>query len=194
MVVRSIMKKKLLLHSCCAPCLTAVYERLAPQYDIVVFWYNPNIWPQEEHDKRLKELTRFCKTIGAPLLIGKYDYQEEHTYWSGLAGGLENEPERGKRCKTCYEMRLAATAYTALELNSHGHAAPFDYFTTELSVSPHKNADWLNEIGVKLEKELNIKYLASDFKKGGGFARSVELSHKHNLYRQNYCGCKYSVR
>lgn len=179
------MPKKLLLHSCCAPCLTAVYERLSPTYDIVVYWYNPNIWPQQEHDKRLDVLKQYCGDIGVELLIEDYDYKLENQSWQKNIAGLENEPERGERCRKCYEMRLRKTAEIAKK-------NCFDLFTTELSVSPHKNADWLNKIGVDLEQELKIKYLIADFKKNNGFARSVELSHQHNLYRQNYCGCEYS--
>ncbi|OQB06325.1 MAG: hypothetical protein BWY19_00316 [bacterium ADurb.Bin212] len=219
------MPKKLLLHSCCAPCLTSVYEKLSPLYDITVFWYNPNIWPQTEHDKRLKTLRDYCKKIGANLLIGEYDYYSEHKYWLNSIKGFENEPEKGKRCEICFRLRLEATAHTALALSKrHDNPVKIEYFATELSVSPHKNAKLLNQIGKSIEQEMsgysdydliraeqsltasnfdndsthlnnhpNPKYLSSDFKKDNGFKRSVEICREHNIYRQNYCGCEFSL-
>lgn len=197
------MKKRILLHSCCAPCLTSVYEQLESTYDVVVFWYNPNIWPKAEHDKRLKELIRYCQETGINLLVGDYDYQEEHQHWLSLVKGLEKEPEKGARCEVCYRMRLRATAETALEINSQHNADHFDFLATELSVSPHKDAELLNKIGSGIVRSLrfgrddnniDIKYLPGDYKKNGGFKRSTELSKEHNLYRQNYCGCEFSLK
>lgn len=185
-------KATLLLHSCCAPCLTSVYEQLAPKYEVTVFWYNPNIYPEAEHGKRLEELARYCKLIGARLLAGDYDYKSEHKYWQKLIQGLEHEPEKGKRCDVCYRMRLEATALTAQTLNADHHRIPFDYFATELSVSPHKKTGVLNQLGRKIEEKVGIKYLTADFKKNNGFLRSTQLSKQHSLYRQTYCGCEFT--
>ena len=181
----NLPKAKLLLHSCCAPCLTSVYEQLSPFYEITVYWHNPNIWPQEEHAKRLFELTRYCDLIKTKLFIEQYEYYKENKKWRGAICGFENEHEKGLRCKKCYQIRLEKTSLTATKYQ-------FDLFASELSVSPHKNALWLNEIGCKLEESLGVKYLPSDFKKNNGFARSVEISKRHNLYRQSYCGCEFS--
>jgi len=190
-------KKKLLLHSCCAPCLTSVYERLAPRYDLVVFWYNPNIWPQAEHDKRLNVLKNYCQTIGAQIIIDEYDYKIEHAAWLKLIEGLEKCTEGGQRCVKCFEMRLIRTAKVATAKN-------FDYFATELSVSPHKNAETINTLGKAIQNFLPQltpspsnnypEYLVSDFKKQDGFKRSVEICREHNIYRQNYCGCEFSIK
>jgi predicted adenine nucleotide alpha hydrolase (AANH) superfamily ATPase len=187
-----IEKPVILLHSCCAPCLTSVYEQLATKYEVVVFWYNPNIWPKSEHDKRYEELIRYAKKMNIEVIEGSYNYNEEHQYFVDQIKGLEKEPEKGKRCDECYKLRLLATAWTAHELNHHRKR--FDYFASELSVSPHKKADVLNSLGKEIEKEAGIKYLENDFKKAGGFKRSVELSKEHDLYRQNYCGCEFSLR
>lgn len=186
--------KKILLHSCCAPCLTSVYERLNKTYDVVVFWYNPNIWPKTEHDKRYDELIRYTSAHGIKIITGNYDHTQEHRFFLDQIKGLECQPEMGQRCFVCYEMRLKATAWTAHELNQNHHFVPFDLFASELSVSPHKNAAVLNKIGLRIEQETKIKYLENDFKKADGFRRSVELSKKANLYRQNYCGCEFSIQ
>ena len=187
-------KAKLLLHSCCAPCLTSVYERLTSTYDIVVYWYNPNIWPKAEHYKRLKELIRYCKAMNIQLLVGEYEYEDEQEYWQTLIAGFESEPEKGKRCDICFSMRLEATAQTAAFLNNTSGHQPFDLFASELSVSPHKKAETLNRLGLEIAERTGIKYLTSDFKKNNGYKRSCELSKEHNLYRQSYCGCRYSKR
>jgi len=191
------MKKKLLLHSCCAPCLTSVYEQLIPTYDIVVFWYNPNIWPREEHDKRLGVLQNYCHKIGAELVLANYEYELEHKTWLKLIEGAENEAEGGPRCTKCFELRLLYTAKAAV-------AGDFDFFASELTVSPHKNAKIINKLGLviqdrlpKLTTRLSHKYpqyLVSDFKKNDGFKRSVEICKEHNIYRQSYCGCEYSAQ
>ncbi len=185
--MNNFSKEKLLLHSCCAPCLTSVYEQLYNKYDIVVFWYNPNIWPKKEHDKRLEILKEYCQKIGAKLKVSEYDYHKEHVHFNTLVKGYELDPERGKRCEICYEMRLRSSA-------EYAKNNKFDLFCSELSVSPHKNAEILNQLGNNIENQLGIKYLVSDFKKDDGFARSVHLSKEHNLYRQNYCGCRYSKK
>lgn len=180
-------KQKMLLHVCCAPCSSYVLEYLYSQYDITAYFYNPNITEVEEYTKRIKELNRFV--VEAPfardvkVVDGIFDPES----FIDMSKGLENEPERGKRCYECYKLRLTRSAIYAKE---HG----FDLFTTTLSISPHKNAAWLNEIGEALAKEYDIEYLYSDFKKKNGYHRSIELSHEYGLYRQNYCGCEFSKK
>lgn len=178
-------RNKLLLHVCCAPCSSHVLEMLAETYDITVFFYNPNITEREEYKKRIAELRRFVQE--APFAknvdIVEGDYEPERFF--EMAKGLESEPERGARCYKCYALRMKKAA---LYTKAHG----FDLFTTTLSISPHKNAAWLNEIGEALSREIGVEYLYSDFKKKNGYARSIELSREYNLYRQDYCGCVYS--
>lgn len=178
---------KLLLHACCAPCSTAVLERLANYFEITVFYYNPNITNEEEYQKRVGEIKKFLTQYKTkyPLhfLEGNYDRDK----FFAVAQGLENEKERGKRCYKCYYLRLNETAKVAAELN-------FPYFTTTLSLSPHKNSLWLNEIGQELTTKYNTLYLYSDFKKQNGYKRSIELAKEYHLYRQNYCGCLYSQK
>ena len=177
-------KEKILLHSCCAPCSSSVTETLKPYFDITIYYFNPNIHPKKEYEIRKEENERFAKEVFKVNFIeGEYNPE----WWFDKVKGLENEPERGKRCYLCYKLRMEETAKKAVELN-------FDYFTTTLSVSPHKNATWINQIGLEIEKEYNIKFLISDFKKNGGYQRSLELSRKYNLYRQEYCGCIFSYR
>lgn len=176
-------KPKLLLHSCCAPCSTSVLERLKDNFDISIYYYNPNIHPKEEYDIRLDELREYVKRYNISLVESVYDSQ----VFFEMAKGLENEPERGKRCYECYKLRMEETAIKAKELS-------FDYFTTVLSISPHKNAEWINEIGENLESIYKVKYLYADFKKDNGFKKSVELSNENNLYRQDYCGCIFSKK
>lgn len=158
---------------------------LAETYDITVFFYNPNITEREEYKKRIAELRRFVQEApfakNADIVEG--DYEPERFF--EMAKGLESEPERGARCYKCYALRMKEAALYA---KAHG----FDLFTTTLSISPHKNAAWLNEIGEALSRELGVDYLYSDFKKKNGYARSIELSREYNLYRQDYCGCVYS--
>ena len=178
------IKPRLLLHACCAPCSSAVLEYLYENFNITLFFYNPNISPDSEFNYRLEELKRLLvemKFENIDIVVPDYDNNE----FEALAKGLENLPEGDKRCKKCYRLRLMKTAKYAKENN-------FDYFTTTLSVSPYKNAQLLNEIGSELEKEYGINYLYSDFKKKEGYKRSCELSRQYNLYRQNYCGCIYS--
>ena len=175
----------LLLHVCCAPCSSYVLEYLAYYFKITVFFYNPNISPKEEFDKRAMELERFLKEFPTKypveLKIGEYcpDVLEQ------MAKGLEQEPEGGSRCYRCYEQRLRETARICKE-------EKYDYFTTTLSISPYKNAEWLNEIGQRLAEEYELTYLVSDFKKRNGYRRSIELSREYQLYRQDYCGCIFS--
>ncbi len=178
------IKPTLLLHSCCAPCSSAVLEYLYKHFNITLFFYNPNISPESEFNYRLDELKRLVvemKLENIEIVVPKYNNNE----FEAIAKGLENLPEGGSRCKSCYRLRLIKTAEYAKENG-------FDYFTTTLSVSPYKNAQALNQIGAELEKEFGVNYLYSDFKKKEGYKRSCELSRQHNLYRQNYCGCVYS--
>ena len=178
------IKPTLLLHACCAPCSSAVLEYLYKHFKITLFFYNPNISPESEFNYRLEELKRLIVEMNyndIEIVVPDYDNNE----FEALAKGLENLPEGDKRCKKCYRLRLAKTAEYAKENG-------FDYFTTTLSVSPYKNAQFLNEIGSELEKEYGTPYLYSDFKKKEGYKRSCELSREYNLYRQNYCGCIYS--
>ena len=177
----------LLLHSCCAPCSSYVLEYLSMYFKITIFYYNPNISPYEEYEKRLSEQKRLIsemKTIN-PITILECDYDNDK--YEILVKGMEDEPERGARCLKCYHLRLENTANLAKKNN-------YDYFGTTLSVSPYKNSDVLNKIGEELSIKYNVPYLYSDFKKKEGYKRSIELSKLYNLYRQDYCGCKYSKR
>jgi len=176
-------RPRLLLHACCAPCSSYVLEYIAKHFDLTLFFFNPNISPQSEFTARLDELKRFNHAAGYDVPILVPDYDDTHFYES--VRGLEDIPEGGSRCRICYELRLRGTAEAA---KAHG----FDYFTTTLSISPHKNAAWLNEIGLELEKEYGIPWLCSDFKKKNGYKRSIELSAEYGLYRQDYCGCEFS--
>ena len=179
--------EKLLLHACCAPCSSAVLERIGNFFDITIFYYNPNITKEEEYKKRIDEIKRFIKEIKSKYKIKLIEGNYNPNIFFDLAKGLENEPERGKRCYKCYELRLEETAKIAEQLH-------FNYFCTTLTLSPHKNSNWINEIGKQLNNKYATNYLYSDFKKKNGYKRSIELSKKYNLYRQDYCGCIYSYR
>ncbi len=184
-ITKSGALPRLMLHSCCAPCSSYVIEYLNPYFNITVLYYNPNISPVEEYEKRKAEQIRFIKEFDSvnPVHICDCDYDGKK--YEEAIKGLENEPEGGLRCVKCFYLRLEETAKTAKKLN-------FDYFCTTLSISPLKNAELLNKIGKNLSEKYDIKYLPSDFKKREGYKRSVELSKKYNLYRQNFCGCVYS--
>ncbi len=180
-------RPSLLLHACCAPCSSYVLEYLCRYFSITLFFYNPNISPLSEHDTRYAELTRLVNEMGLDkeISIIKADYEPEK--FVSMAKGLEGLPEGGERCRRCYALRLEKAAQAA-------KAGGFDYFTTTLSISPHKNAQWLCEIGGELSEKYGISYLYSDFKKRGGYKRSCELSEIHSLYRQSFCGCVYSKK
>ncbi len=177
----------LLLHACCAPCSSYCLEYLSQYFSITVLFYNPNISPAEEYQKRVEEIKRLISELPArnkiSLIEGRYLPEE---FYSAIKG-LELEPEGGKRCPVCFELRLREAAVTAKKLG-------FDYFTTTLSISPLKDAEKLNNIGKKLSDEYGVSYLYSDFKKKNGYKRSIELSREYNLYRQNFCGCVFSKR
>lgn len=178
-------KPSLLLHICCAPCSSYVLEYLSSHFDITLFFYNPNITSEAEYNYRIDEAKRLLCEMPlkgkVDFLQGRYDVSE----FFSVAKGYEDLPEGGERCFKCYELRLRESAEFA---KNNG----FDYFTTTLSISPYKNAEKLNSIGKALSEEYGVKYLFSDFKKKNGYKRSIELSEKYNLYRQNFCGCIYS--
>ena len=176
-------KPTLLLHSCCAPCSSAVLERISKYFSITILFYNPNITDYEEYLKRKEELNRLIKDVNYQIEIMDCDYDKEK--FIEMALGLEDKKEGDIRCYKCYKLRLEKTAMIAKENN-------FDYFTTTLSISPYKNSKWLNEIGEELANKYNINYLYADFKKKNGYKRSIELSNIYHLYRQDYCGCIYS--
>lgn len=175
----------LLLHSCCAPCSSYCLSYLANYFKITIFYYNPNISPAEEYQKRVEEQKRLISELPVKNKVSFTEGKYEPEKFFEMAKGLQNIPEGGERCFKCYEMRQRAAAVYAAENG-------FEFFTTTLSISPHKNAAKLNEIGLKLEKEYGIRYLVSDFKKKGGYLKSIEYSRQYDLYRQNYCGCVYS--
>ena len=175
----------LLLHSCCAPCSSYVLEYLSHYFRITIFYYNPNIFPEEEYRKRVAEQKRLIREMRLehPAAFEEGRYEPERFF--EMARGMEQVPEGGERCFRCYELRLREAARAALRLRQ-------DYFTTTLSISPLKNAARLNEIGLQVAAETGVPYLVSDFKKRNGYKRSVELSAEYGLYRQNYCGCVFS--
>ncbi|MDF2686095.1 MAG: hypothetical protein K0S55_1276 [Clostridia bacterium] len=177
----------LFLHSCCAPCSSYVLEYLSKYFNITIFYYNPNIYPEEEYYHRVEEQKKFISEFNAKnpikFIEGKYDTENFYK----IIKGYENEKEGGLRCFKCYALRLEETASMASNLK-------FDYFTTTLSVSPYKNAEKLNEIGLELSIKYSVKYLFADFKKKNGYKRSIELSNDYGLYRQAYCGCIFSKK
>lgn len=177
----------LLLHSCCAPCSSYVLEYLSNYFSITVFYYNPNIYPDEEYEKRVKEQQAFIERFPAkyPISFCQGDFEKERFY--EVTKGLEQEREGGARCEACFRLRLEESAILAKEMR-------MDYFTTTLSISPMKNARLLNQIGQEMGERYGVEYLCSDFKKKNGFKRSVELSEEYEMYRQDYCGCVYSYQ
>ena len=175
------VKPSLLLHACCAPCASACIERIKDYFDLTAYFYNPNIDGKDEYIKREKELERLCAALNVKVLTEPYSPEEFYL----AAKGVEDAPEGGSRCERCFNLRLKRTAERAKEKE-------FDYFATTLTLSPLKNAALLNEIGARIAEEVGVKWLPSDFKKKGGYLRSVELSAEYGLYRQNYCGCKFS--
>ncbi len=175
--------KKLLLHSCCGPCSTQVIDFLKNDYDITIYYYNPNIDTNEEYQHRLSEQKRYCQIVGVPVVEDGYnsgDFLEK-------VKGFENEKEGGARCPICFKLRLQKTAQKAKALG-------FDIFGTTLTVSPHKNAEIINAIGKSVGYDEDIEFLEGNYKKQDGYKKSIEFSKKYNLYRQTYCGCKFSRR
>ena len=178
-------RPRLLLHACCAPCSSYVLQYLSSVFDITLYFYNPNITPKEENDFRAEELRRLCEKMplsSTPEIIVE-EYEPEKFYEA--VKGMEHLPEGEARCAVCYRLRLEKTVQRAKELS-------FDYFTTTLTISPYKRAEWLNAIGGELGDKYGVPYLFSDFKKKNGYKISCELSREYDLYRQDYCGCEFS--
>lgn len=173
--------KKLLLHVCCAPCSSGVLEELKNEFDVTVYFYNPNIDTFEEYKRRENEVHKYMKILNVPYIIEKY---KPHEYYKAIKG-FENEPEGGARCVECFRLRLNKTF-------KYAKKHKFDIVSTTLSVSPYKNVDILNSLGVSLSLKHKIPYLTRDFKKNDGYLKSIQNSKKYDLYRQEYCGCKYS--
>ena len=184
-IAESAVRPRLLLHACCAPCSSYALEALTASFDIDVFYYNPNISPREEFDKRVAELERLVAQMSREnairVIVGDWDSEA----FAAMCRGLEDAPEGGARCERCFRMRLAASAKKAAEIGC-------DWFTTTLTISPLKDAQLLNAIGMQMGEQAGVKWLPSDFKKKDGYKRSCELSALYGLYRQDYCGCVYS--
>lgn len=176
------MKQKLLLHTCCGPCLTAVAEKVENGYDATIYWFNPNIATAEEHAKRLDQLKLFPNELS---IVVDQNYERMSLEWLNYTKEYANEQEGGKRCEKCFEFRLRACAMAAKNGN-------YNLFTTTLSVSPHKDAEAINRIGQEIATEVGVEYLPANFKKGNGYHRSIILAKEYGLYRQNFCGCIYS--
>ncbi len=176
---------KILLHSCCAPCSSYVLEYLSQYFSITVFYYNPNIHPEQEYKKRVNEQKRFIEQFPVKNKVNFIEGKYEPNLFFQEVKGLEQEKEGGNRCLKCFYLRLEKTAQKANELN-------ITYFTTTLTISPHKNSKAINHIGSEIAKKYQLSYLFSDFKKRDGFKRSIILSKRYGLYRQNYCGCIFS--
>ena len=179
-------KPTLLLQSCCGPCSSYVLEVLSRHFLVSVIYYNPNIYPEDEYYKRLGEQKKIIENMPTENEVKIFECGYDENEFLEFTKGLENEREGGARCTECFVLRLEKTARCAKENG-------FDFFTTTLSVSPHKNAQLLNEIGASLEEKYGVKYLFADFKKKEGYKRSIELSKQYGLYRQDYCGCRYSL-
>lgn len=184
---RSNKIPSLFLHSCCAPCSSYVLEYLSHFFSITVFYYNPNISPKEEYEHRVEEIRRLIGEMEFVHPVKFVEDRYEPKEFFDMAKGLEDVPEGGERCFRCYRLRMEEAAKLAKE-------GGYDYFATTLTISPLKNAGKLNEIGEELEGIYKVSHLPSDFKKKNGYKRSIELSHEHGLYRQNYCGCVFSKR
>lgn len=178
-----IVKPSLLLHICCAGCGVFSSMQLAEDYDVTLYFYNPNIFPKSEYELRLSEIEKIAEKHGLRLIVGDYD----HSGWLAAVRGHEADPERGERCLICYRERLTKTAALTQEKN-------YSYFTTTLTVSPHKSASAIMAIGEELAHRYRVKFLSRDFKKRDGFKQAACLSRELGLYRQNYCGCEYSRR
>lgn len=176
--------KKVLFHACCAPCLTYSIEKLEQEgYDVTVYFYNPNIHPESEYNQRLDELVKYCDNKGYELIVDNKDVEG----WYKITQSLKEEKEGGKRCSVCFGMRLGETAKRA---KTEG----CDAFCTTLTISPHKNSTVINAIGRKIAKDYDVEFIEENFKKNDGFKKSLVISKNHNMFRQTYCGCEYSIR
>lgn len=178
-------RPRLLIQTCCAPCGSYCLSALCTDFDVTAYFYNPNISPETEYRFRLAELRRLLEEMPLPAPVALFEGPYDPERFLAAARGLEAEPERGRRCYACYRLRLWQTAQAAKE-------GGYDYFCTTLSISPHKNAVWLNELGEEAAQKVGVAWLPSDFKKNEGYKKSIEYSKKYNLYRQNYCGCVFS--
>ena len=179
------VRPRLLLHSCCGPCSSYVLEYLTRHFEVSLFYYNPNIWPEAEYIKRLSEQDRLLREAPFAQNVRRLPAEYDPEAFEAISEGLKGEKEGGARCAECFRLRLERTARAAKE-------GAFDYFTTTLTVSPHKNSRLLNKIGQETGEKFGVEFLCSDFKKAKGFDRSLELSEEYALYRQEYCGCRYS--
>ncbi len=180
-------KPSVLLHSCCGPCSSSVLERLTADFEVTILWYNPNLFPEAEYARRLDTLRELLGKNGMKERVQVLAEPWRSEEYTGRVKGLENEPEGGKRCEQCFQLRLSETARIAAEKG-------FDYFCTTLTVSRYKNVPLINELGEAVGRIAGVKWLPSDFKKQGGEQRSQELSREYGLYRQDYCGCEFSLR
>ncbi|MBR5065749.1 MAG: epoxyqueuosine reductase QueH [Oscillospiraceae bacterium] len=187
MDILSEKKEKMLLHSCCSVCSSHVISVLAPEYDLSVFYYNPNIWPQAEYEHRKSEQIRLLREADFCAGVGYFDMDYDHSEFLDFVRGLEKEPENGARCRECFRLRLERTAQFAKENG-------FDCFCTTLSVSPHKNSKVINEVGEEIAEKTGIKWVHSDFKKKDGYLHSTKLAKQYDLYRQDFCGCEFAWR
>ena len=186
-VAESTRRPRLLLHSCCAPCSSYVLETLNRYFDIVIFYYNPNIFPEEEFERRVAEQRRLVDELPHEGTIEVIRGEYEPERFTAMCRGHEDDPEGGARCERCFRLRLGEAAKVAAGMDA-------DYFTTTLTISPLKDAQLLNAIGMELSAKSGVPWLPSDFKKRNGYKRSCELSQEYGLYRQDYCGCVYSQR
>lgn len=177
------MNKKLLLHTCCGPCATHCVNELKEGYDLTMYFFNPNIHPYGEYERRLEEAGRVAAEFEVPIIDEEYPVDD----WLEMIKGFENDKEGGTRCRLCFVMRLEQVA-------KHAKENGFDCFTTTMTISPHKDSEKINEIGERMAQKHGVEWVHSDFKEDKGFQKSVELSNKLGLYRQKYCGCFYSVR
>lgn len=176
-------KEKILLHACCAPCAGYVLEQLSLDFDPVIFYSNPNIHPEDEYIRRRDELIKYAASKNMPFIEDRYNAAE----WYASIRGLECEPEKGSRCTCCFTMRLQKTASYALKNG-------FKCFTTTLTISPHKNSQVILEVGQNIAEQNNLYFLAQDFKKKDGYKKAMQIARNENFYRQQYCGCVYSLR
>jgi epoxyqueuosine reductase len=176
---------RLLLQSCCGPCSSYVLEYLTRYFDVTLFWYNPNIYPEAEFNKRFQNQIKVIEEMGLADRVQIMASPWKHGDYLTRVKGLEAEPEGGERCTACFRMRLNETAQMAKKYG-------YDWFCTTLTVSPHKDAKRINELGEEMEKAYGVCFLPSDFKKREGYKRSTELSRQYGIYRQNYCGCEFS--
>ena len=180
-------KKKMLLDVCCAPCASGVIEELKEKFDLTLYFHNANIYPKIEWEKRFESTEKLAKEYNIPLLTDMKSYNKAHAQWKGAIKGFEEEPEGGKRCEKCFEYRLEKVSHIAKNKR-------FNIFATTLTISPHKNANLINNIGKQKAQEKGIEFYEADFKKNDGFKKSIDKSKELNLYRQTYCGCEYSIK